>query len=222
MYLELIKIAHILPCLADPEKIRFIAYFDKNVSEIFPYLNAILDGAIYNHEGRTLTIKKEGRLITLHPNKIAAGKVIDEEDAHQIISWIKERINYCYDNRDSIEPSFERRQKLSALDIYKLLPGTNCKRCEELTCIAFAVKLSSEEISVLKCTELFSGNFTEKRRELLQLLKASGYDVPGVFVSDKNERRSKNGNQDFRTGMSPVRRGRKKNDQCSCRAECRR
>jgi ArsR family metal-binding transcriptional regulator len=190
VFLDLIKIAHILPCLANPEKIRFIAYFDKNVSEVFPYLNAILDGAIYNHEGKTLTIKKEGRLITIHPNKIAAGKVADESDAHQIISWIKERINYCYDNKDSIEPNNERRQKLSGLDIYKLLPGTNCKRCEELTCVAFAVKLSGEEISVLKCAELFSGNFTEKRTELLRLLKASGYDVPGVFVSDKNERRS--------------------------------
>jgi len=186
MFLEQIKIVHILPCLADPEKIRFIAYFYKNVSEVFPYLNAILDGAIYNHEGKTLTIKKEGRLITLHQDKIAAGKVIDEDDAHQIINWIKERINYCYDNKDSIEPSIKRRQKLSALDIYKLLPGTNCRRCEELTCIGFAVKLSSEEISVLKCSELFSGNFTDKRAELLGLLKASGYDVPGVFVPDKH------------------------------------
>lgn len=185
MFLELIKIVHILPCLADPEKIRFIAYFDKNVSEVFPYLNTVLDGAIYNHEGKTLTIKKEGRLITLHPNKIAAGKVIDEDDAHQIISWIKEKINYCHDNKDSIEPSVDRRQKLSALDIYKLLPGTNCRRCKELTCIAFAVKLSGEDVSVLKCAELFSGNFTDKRAELLGLLKASGYSVPGAFVSDK-------------------------------------
>lgn len=186
MFLELIKIAHILPCLADTEKIRFIAYFDKNVSDVFPYLNAILDGAIYNHEGKTLTIKKEGRLITLHPNKIAAGKVIDEDDAHHVINWIKERINYCHENKDSIEPNLERRQKLSALDIYKLLPGNNCRKCEELTCIAFAVKLSIEEISVLRCTELFSGNFIDKKIELLGLLKASGYSVPRVFTPEKH------------------------------------
>ncbi len=117
MFLELIKIVHLLPCLADPEKIRFIGYFDKNVSEIFPYLNTILDEAIFNREGKSLTIKKEGRLITLQPNKIAAG---------------------------------------------------------------------SEEISVPKCAELFSGNFTDKRAELLGLLKAAGYDVPGVFAPDKH------------------------------------
>jgi acetyl-CoA decarbonylase/synthase complex subunit gamma len=86
--------------------------------------------------------------------------------------------------------SITTRERLSALDIYKLLPGTNCRRCEELTCIAFAVKLSVEEIGILKCAELFSGNFADKRTELLRLLKTSGYEVPGVFVSDKKEKRS--------------------------------
>lgn len=184
MFIDDIKITHIMPCLADPEKIRFIAYFEKNISEIFPYLNAILKGAIYNPNGNTLTIKKEGRLITLHPNKIAAGKILNEKDAHEIIEWLKENINYCHANKDTIEPCFERRQKLTALDIYKLLPGTSCKRCGELTCLAFAVKLSEEQINIMKCTEIFSGKYAEKKKELLCLLKDSGYDVPSVFVSD--------------------------------------
>ncbi|MFB0566667.1 MAG: (Fe-S)-binding protein [Candidatus Aminicenantaceae bacterium] len=184
MYVEDIKMSQIMPCLADPEKIRFIAYFDKNISDIFPYLNAILKGAIYNPNGQTLTIKKEGRLITLHPNKIAAGKILNEKDAYEMIEWIKENINYCHANKNSIEPCFERRQKLTALDIYKLLPGTNCKKCGELTCLAFAVKLSEEQRSIMKCTEIFSGEHAEKKKELLGLLKASGYDVPSVFVPD--------------------------------------
>jgi ArsR family metal-binding transcriptional regulator len=183
MFLNEVKITEIMPCLADSEKIRFIAYFEKDVSEVFPYLNAILKGAIYNHNGRTLTIKKEGRLISLHPDKIAAGKVIDEQDAKQIIEWLKGLINYCYENKNSIEPSLERREKLTALDIFKLLPRTNCKRCGELTCLAFAVKLSKEETGIMKCQEIFSSVYTEKRKELLRLLSASGYEVPKVFVS---------------------------------------
>lgn len=103
MFINKIKITHILPYIADPEKIRFIAYFDNNISEILPYLNSKLDGAIYNHEGHSLTIKKEGRLITLHPNRIAAGKIIDENDAHKVIDRIKEKINYFYENQQSIE-----------------------------------------------------------------------------------------------------------------------
>ena len=182
MFLHEIKITEIMPCLADPEKIRFIAYFEKDVSEVFPYLNSILKGAIYNHNGRTLTLKKEGRLISLHPNKIAAAKIINEKDAREVIEWLREKINYCYEHRDSIEPNLERRQRLTALDIFKLLPGTNCKRCGELTCLAFAVHLSGEEVSIMKCTELFSAKYYEKRTELLHVLKASGYDVPSVFA----------------------------------------
>jgi len=183
MFVNKIEIIETMPCLADPEKIRFIARIEKDVSEVFPYLNSVLKGAIYNHNARTLTLKKEGRLITLHPDRIAAGKVIDEKDAWQIIEWLKECMNDCYDKRDSLAPSYERRAKLTALDIFKLLPGTNCRRCGELTCLAFAVHLSGEEVSIMKCAELFLAEYSEKRTELLQVLKASGYDVPSVFVS---------------------------------------
>jgi len=183
MLIQKIKITEIMPCLADPEKIRFIAYFDTDVSAVLPYLNAVLKGAIYNHCGKTLTLRKEGRLISLHPNRITAGKVLDEKDAAEIIEWIQDRINECWSNRAEIAPNFDRRSKLGALDIFKLLPGTNCRKCGELTCLAFAVRLSGENVGVMECRELFLGANTEKRMELLSLLKASGYEVPSLFVS---------------------------------------
>jgi ArsR family metal-binding transcriptional regulator len=184
MFLNKVKITEIRPCLADPEKIRFMAYFEKDVSEVFPYLNAIQKGAIYNHVGKTLTLRKEDRLISLHPNKMAGAKIIDQKDAYEVIEWLKDKINYCHENRNSIEPCFERRQKLTALDIFKLLPGTNCRRCGELTCLAFAVKLSTEETDIMKCQEIFAARFGEKKKVLLGLLSASGYEVPKVFVSN--------------------------------------
>jgi ArsR family metal-binding transcriptional regulator len=181
-FLPVIRIVEIMPCLADPERIRFIAQVDQDISSVFPYLNAVMKGAIYNHKGRTLTLKKEGRLISLHPYKIAAGKIIDQKDALEVIEWLKEKINYCQDHRESLEPNFERRQKLGALDIFKLLPRTNCRRCGEMTCLAFAVFLADEQVSIMKCAEIFSSQYLEKRDELLRLLTVSGYTVPGVFV----------------------------------------
>jgi ArsR family metal-binding transcriptional regulator len=179
-----IKIAEITPCLADPEKIRFIAHIDQDVSSLFPYLNAVLKGAIYNHAGRTLTLRMEGRLISLHPRLVAAGKIIDEQDAQAVIEWIKEKIGYCRANKDSLEPTTERRQRLTALDIFKLLPGTNCRKCGELTCLAFSVELAEERVTVMKCQDIFFAHCAEKRKELFRLLKASGYDAPSVFARD--------------------------------------
>jgi acetyl-CoA decarbonylase/synthase complex subunit gamma len=40
---------------------------------------------------------------------------------------------------------------LSGLDIYKLLPKTNCRQCGFATCLAFAMQLAKKAISIEKC-----------------------------------------------------------------------
>ncbi|MEI6808196.1 MAG: acetyl-CoA decarbonylase/synthase complex subunit gamma [bacterium] len=43
---------------------------------------------------------------------------------------------------------------LKALDIFKLLPKTNCKKCGCPTCLAFAMKLAQKQASLDQCTDL--------------------------------------------------------------------
>ncbi len=43
---------------------------------------------------------------------------------------------------------------LSGLDIYKLLPKTNCRECGFATCLAFAMQLAKKSISIEKCPYL--------------------------------------------------------------------
>ena len=43
---------------------------------------------------------------------------------------------------------------LSGLDIYKLLPKTNCRECGFATCLAFAMQLAKKAVSVDKCPYL--------------------------------------------------------------------
>jgi len=50
--------------------------------------------------------------------------------------------------------------------------------------MAFAVKLSKQETNIMKCSELFSGRYTEKRKILINILKTAGYNVPGAFAED--------------------------------------
>src|SRR4030067_1902575 len=178
MLLHSYKITRILPCLADPEKIRVIAEIPDEIHEVFPYLNATLKGCIYNHPANTLTIRKDQKLITLHVLHITLAKIEDEKEAEEILRWLKDLINETYEKRDQIEPNYSMAAELKALDIFKLLPGTNCKKCGELTCLAFAVKLVGQEIAIGKCVPLFSDEFKEKRKVLLELLQAAGYEVP--------------------------------------------
>lgn len=175
MLLSSYNITRILPCLADPEKIRVIAEISDEIQEVFPYLNATLKGCIYNHPALTLTIKKDGKLFTLHAHHITLAKIEDENEAEEILGWLKNLINETYDKRGRIEPDFSKGADLKALDIFRLLPGTNCKKCGEPTCLAFAVKLVGQEIEIGKCIPFFSEEYQEKRQVLSELLHAAGY-----------------------------------------------
>ena len=184
MLLHSYNITRTLPCLADPEKIRVIAELSDEIQEVFPYLNSILKGCIYNHEALALTIKKDGKLFSLHFRHITLAKIEDEKEAEEILRGLKDLINETYEKRDQIEPDYSRGADLKALDIYRLLPGTNCKKCGELTCLAYAVKLAGQETGIMQCVPLFLGNYQEKRKVLLELLHAAGYDVPEVFLEN--------------------------------------
>ena len=56
---------------------------------------------------------------------------------------------------------------VSFLDIYKLLPRTNCGECGEKTCMAFATKLADREVDLDACKPLFR----PEGRELLERLR---------------------------------------------------
>lgn len=49
--------------------------------------------------------------------------------------------------------------KVTAMDVYKLLPQTNCEECDEASCMAFATKLSEKEADLSLCTELSDEEF---------------------------------------------------------------
>ena len=60
--------------------------------------------------------------------------------------------------------------KISAMDIYKLLPKTNCKKCGESSCMAFATKLQNKKVMVETCPIMNAPKFEEKKKQLIELL----------------------------------------------------
>lgn len=187
MLLQSYKITRILPCIADPEKIRVVVDVSGEIHEAFPYLNATLKGCIYNHQALTLTLKQGDKLITLHAHHITLAKIDDEKEAEEMLKWLQDLVNETYQNRNKIQPDYTMRQELKPTDIVKLLPGTNCKGCGLLTCQAFAFKLLRGQIGLEKCSSLFSDEFTEKRKLLFETLRNVGIKIPAEFVELKKE-----------------------------------
>ena len=68
----------------------------------------------------------------------------------------------------------EQRKKsireISPIDVYKLLPKTNCKECHESNCMAFATRLVNGELMLADCPPLFTAEYQAARYDLGLLL----------------------------------------------------
>lgn len=72
------------------------------------------------------------------------------------------------------DPSEWRLYAASALDLYKLLPRTNCARCGFATCVAFALRLASGTAQVGECPPLQEPEFSKPRLTLQAILAGEG------------------------------------------------
>ena len=174
-FLRSIALCYVAPCIADETKIRLIAYLSCDISEVLPYLNAVIKGASYNKNLPVLTYTKGRRVINLYNIKIAIAKADDILDAWDILNEIKEVINKTYRDKDKIKPNYEEKVKVTALQIYGWLPKTNCKVCGEATCLAFAVKLLMGEQKLGNCKPLFTDTkFAENKQIMQEMAEALG------------------------------------------------
>ena len=178
---EALEIMAVLPCLADVSKIRFHARAAVDLSPVLPYLNAIIARAIYNPTAQSLTFYRDYRIICLQGMLITGAKADDVEDARTLLDWLRGLVNDAWNRREEITPSYARRERLTPLPVFELLPRTNCRACGLLTCLAFAVEVASERRSVLQCGPLFDAVHQKQRRILLDLLANAGYEVPSAF-----------------------------------------
>jgi len=122
--------------------VHCIAHLDQDISEVLPYLNAVLGGFEYLQDPPAVIFRSQGKLITVHADKIAINALRDEAEADKILEWLKREINAAWENRERIEPSFEGTPKPVLIEILKLLPKTNCKACGQPTCMVFAARVA--------------------------------------------------------------------------------
>lgn len=147
------------------------ARFQEEISDVFPYLNAVWQNVIYSPAARQITWQREGSAVALKPREITISNLPDRDTATIEMEKILGEINRIWMDRDNIAPRHEPRKRLVAMEVYKLLPQTNCKLCGEPSCFAFASKLTVGEADVEACTPLFDeAQYTEKRQALLDML----------------------------------------------------
>lgn len=167
-----VRVTHVMECLADPSKIRVVAEFSLDVRGALPYLATLLPRAGYNDAAGILTLVWEGRLITVYPQVVTLAKALDEEDARAVLEWLRRRINEAYARRGELEPCTGRRRSPRLVDVYRLLPGGNCRRCGEATCLAMAAELVFGDRRLEDCPRLGEAEFANNRWILAEWLGA--------------------------------------------------
>src|SRR5512133_3155507 len=61
-------------------------------------------------------------------------------------------------------------REISPIDVYKLLPKTNCQECHESNCMAFATRVVNGELVLTDCPPLDTAEYQADRHELGLLL----------------------------------------------------
>jgi len=173
------EIKEISQCLADPKKIKVIGKIDvPNLEEVMPYLARVITNATYSEKDGWIVFKKGLKIITIYKDSFVAMTYInDKDEARDILKSIEEKAKEAWEKRDQIDLSKPLKDtSITALDIYKLLPKTNCRECGELTCLAFAVKILNSEKNIRECKPLFKEEKYQKfANKLLDLLTKAGY-----------------------------------------------
>ncbi len=174
-FLKTITLCYVAPCMADAKKIRLIAYFDQDISEVLPYLNATIKGGSFNKKGSILSYVKDGVIVNLYNIKVTVAKANDIIHAWVLLDEAKKLINNAHKHRDTIKPSYEEKVRVTALEIYGWLPKTNCKACGEATCLAFAVKLLLGEQKIAQCGSLCAEQkYSENKNIMMEMAEALG------------------------------------------------
>ena len=166
MFLNDIKVIETSPCLADERLFKALTKASASLTELLPYLNAIVDKPNYQPSSNSLMFKDGIVGFTLQENNINITRFANMTELYELLDWVKDLINDTYESRFEIEPNYKARKIVPVLKIYNLLPKKNCKECGEPTCMAFAAKLNKFDAEIDDCPLFQKSEFAGLRIKL--------------------------------------------------------
>jgi ArsR family metal-binding transcriptional regulator len=158
------------PCEPGAERFTAKARLIVDIREVFPYLNATLRGAVYMPDAPALLWKKAGHNVAFHPYEIAVSNAANREGAQKELDGLIALVNRTWERRAEIEPSYETRRRPAPMEVFKLLPQTNCKQCGQPTCFTFALKLVVSQQKLGDCPPLFKPEHADKLAALQEII----------------------------------------------------
>lgn len=120
------------------------AYFklDNNIREIFPFINATVAKVRYQLRPLHIRFLYKEVACTLYPVEAMVAPLRGKDHAIEYIDDLIVFLNDLHDRRRELTPSHKLYQPpVSVVDIVKMLPLTNCRKCGYPACMAFAAAI---------------------------------------------------------------------------------
>ena len=164
------------PCEPGAERFAARARLTIDISEVLPYLNATLRGAVYSPASQALTWKKAGHNVAFHAYEVATSNVEDRDAAIKELEGLIALVNRTWARRGEISPDRETHQRPAPMAVFKLLPQTNCQQCGQPTCFTFVLKLVASQVQLADCAPLSEPAYADQ----LAALQAIVIDAPTI------------------------------------------
>jgi ArsR family metal-binding transcriptional regulator len=155
---------------ADEFEYEAIAHLAEDIASALPYLNATLRNGEYFADAPAFSWRQDQHKIAFWRDRIAVEHIDSREQAKEIIEALVKLVNDVWERREEIEPDTTTRENLQPLELYRLLPRTNCKICGESTCFTFALKLAAGQLELKCCEPLYAEDQYHEQREQLETL----------------------------------------------------
>jgi len=140
-FLESLALTRTFPCLAEPGKIIVVGRPSRPLDEVLPYLATLPNVIAYNPEQQALTLRRQPGLVTFGSQRVSITQVNDAAEGLEFLAALAEAINATWEHRHELVPAVAPKQVPRPLDVWALLPQSNCRACGEATCMAFAFGL---------------------------------------------------------------------------------
>jgi ArsR family metal-binding transcriptional regulator len=174
-FVESIQLHRTLPCLAEPGKCIVIGQPSRSLDGLLPLVAAVAPNVIaFNPANGTLTIRRQCGFITFHPDKVMITQVVDAAEGLELLEACRDLLNQCWEHRDTIQPVTAAKRTPRPLDVWTLLPQTNCRQCGEATCMAFAFALLMNQQVPAACPPLAGDAAVGDRLAQLNALLGQG------------------------------------------------
>jgi ArsR family metal-binding transcriptional regulator len=170
MFLDSITLVKTIPCKAEPGKIIVFGRPSRLLTEVIPYLATLPDVIVYNPVTCTVTFRRPHGFMTLSADNIYITKVRDVEEGLELFKVLTDAVNAIWAHRSELIAVTTARSAPRLLNIWILLPQTNCKQCGEATCMAFAAALLQHNRSVLECPLLIEDSSFGDRKAVLEAM----------------------------------------------------